>query len=329
MEYLMLIIACVLIAFQFTANKIYQRKCQRRKSDVMLYAMLTGVFSFVIFLVYGIITGEITAFLPSVKTLSFWFALILATLSTLSLLTGVLAAKHGSTAIYSVFMMLGSMVIASVVGMTAWGEGTGALKIIGILVPCAAIVIPVIGKGEKMNVKFTVICAISGLMNGVFTIISASHSKLLGTDKVTSTNAMMLWLYLFTALLALVFYLIMRFALKTDEENAPVTTKSTEGTKNDSKIAVILGSVVVMTILSALMFSASSGFGYLLQLLVLEKLDATIVTPLVSGLTILMSAFAGLIFFKEKIDLKNVIAMLVTMLGVACIILDGVGVLGI
>lgn len=308
MEYVMLVIACILIAFQFTANKLYQRKCSKRKSDVMLYAMLTGFFSFVIFVIYGCVTGEIVAFLPSVKTLSFWFALILATLSTLSLLTGVLAAKHGSTAIYSVFMMLGSMIIASVVGMTAWGEGTGVLKIVGIIVLCAAIVIPVIGKGEKMNVKFTVICAISGLMNGVFTVISASHSKLLGTDMVTNTNAMMLWLYLFTAVLALVFYLIMRFALKTDKVEQDEMPLQTEAPAKKSFIKVITGSIVVMTVLSALMFSASSGFGYLLQLLVLEKLDATIVSPLVSGLTIVMSAFAGLLFFKEKIeDRKSVV----------------------
>ena len=89
----------------------------------------------------------------------------------------------------------------------------------------------------------------------------------------------------------------------------------------------LIKNVTVMIILSSALYAVSSSFGYFLQLDVLERLDASIATPLVSGLTIVMSAIAGLAFFREKPDLKNLIAIGVTLVGVTLVILDGTGVL--
>ena len=329
-EYIMVVAACALIALQFSANKIFQRQCERRKSDVALYPMISGIFSFTIFAIYGYITGDFPGgFLASVKTLTFWMAFALAVISFLSMIIAVLAAKYGSTATYSVFMMLGSMIIGSVFAIIVWSEPAGLFKILGIITLIVSIIIPVLGKGEKMNLKCLIVCTIAGLLNGTYNVISTSHQKMGDTGLVADINSFMNWQYLLGTMLALVAYIVMRFILKVDKkgDSLPAQPEIVEQ-KSDSKgrLAVVFSSVAVLTVLSALMYSSSSGFGLLLQLIALETLDATIVTPLVSGISIVLSAVAGLLFFKEKPDKKTLIGIAVTLVGVAFIIIDALGV---
>ena len=324
-EYIMVVAACALIALQFSANKIFQRKCERRKSDVALYPMISGIFSLGIFVVVGLITGDFpSGFFASVKTLSFWMAFALATLGFLSMITAVLAAKYGSTATYSVFMMLGSMIIGSVYAIIVWSEPAGLITLI------VSIIIPVLGKGEKMSLKCLVVCTVAGLLNGTYTVISASHAKMGETGLIADTNSFMNWQYLLGTMLALVAYIVMRFILKVDKKSDSLPAQPVavdEKCESKGKLAVIFSSVAVLTVLSALMYSSSSGFGYLLQLIALEKLPATIVSPLVSGISIVLSAVAGLLFFKEKPDKKSIIGIAVTLVGVAFIIIDALGVI--
>ncbi len=288
----------------------------------MLYPAITGCFSLVIFLIYGLITGDFVAgFFSSVKTLTFWFALALAVLGSLSVVLGVITAKYGSTAVYSVFMMLGSMIISSVAGIAVWSEDAGVLKIIGIAVLVVSIILPVTGTGEKMNFKFTVFCIIAGIVNGLYTVISVWHSKMVGTDKVTNVNSFMNWQYLFMAVISFIAFVVMKYLLKTDETADTVCVEDDGNPKTDAK--VFYKSLIFVLIFSAFMYAGSSGFGYLLQLIALEKLPATVVTPLVSGLAIVCSAIAGLIFFREKPDAKSLIAIAVTLVGVALIMIDG------
>jgi multidrug transporter EmrE-like cation transporter len=221
-------------------------------------------------------------------------------------------------AVYSVFMMLGSMIIATLFGITIWSESANVLKIIGIVLLTISIVIPVVGKGEKMNFTFTILCIISGTINGLYTVVSIWHSKLIGTDSVTNVNSFMNWQYLFMAIICLVTYIVMKFVIKADK-GMPSTNGNSlviESKKPFYK------KFIVILILSAGMYALSSGFGYFTQLIVLETLPATVVTPCISGLAIVFSAVAGYIFFKEKTGIKDLISIAITIVGVALIIID-------
>ena len=319
--YLLILFACILIAFQFSANKIYQKNTSNNKSNVVLYPAIAGGFSLIIFVTYGLITGDfVSGFFASLKTLSFWLALALALLNILSILLGVVTVKYGALAIYSVFMMLGSMIVTTVFGIAVWGESAGVLKILGIIVLGVSIVLPVTGTGEKMNFKFTLLCICAGLVNGFYTVVSVWHSKMIGTDKVTNVNSFMNWQYLLMAIICLTAFIVMKFILKTDVNEDACVEEDVDCKK--SKVPFFKNLVFIM-FFSAFMYAGSSGIGYLLQLIALEKLPATVVTPLVSGLAIVCSAGAGLLFFKEKPSLKSLIAIGVTIVGVTLIMIDG------
>lgn len=322
-DYLLIVVACMLIALQFTANKVYQRNATQSKGDMMLYPMVTGIFSLVIFVILGLITGDfLSGFFASVKTLTFWLGLLNATLGALSIVFGVLTAKHGSTAVYSVFMMLGSMIIATLFGITVWSEPANVLKIVGIVLLMISIVIPVIGKGEKMNLTFTILCVIAGTINGFYTVVSIWHSKLIGTDSVTNVNSFMNWQYLFMAIICLVTYVVMKFIIKVDKKGESISPSVCDNTMAVESKKPFYKKLIVILILSAGLYSLSSGFGYLAQLIVLENLPATVVTPCVSGLAIVFSAVAGYVFFKEKTGIKDLISIAITIVGVALIIID-------
>ena len=129
------------------------------------------------------------------------------------------------------------------------------------------------------------------------------------------------WQYLFMAIICLVTYVVMKFIIKIDKKESISPSVESDCLVVEDKKPIYKKFIFIL-IFSAGMYALSSGFGYLAQLIVLETLPATVVTPCVSGLAIVFSAVAGYVFFKEKTGIKDLISIAITIVGVALIIID-------
>ena len=275
-NYILVLIATVLLAFEFAFSRKYQTVEGTAMAAGLRFNMLTGLFTALIFFC---LNGFKLEFSP--------FSVLLVALAALcGTAYNVLSfriLKAGGMTLYSVFLMLGGMLLPYVYGVLFLNEPLTALRIVGVAVIGVAVVLSCRGT-YKVSPWVYGLCVVVFLLNGGVSIFSKIH-QIETAQPVISTTAFVMYGG------------VGRFVFSSGALLA-------QGKKAEKPKASFLW---IMGIAAAA--AAISGASYLLQLTGAAALPATVLYPMVTGGSIIFSALSGRVFFREKLSVYQLVSI--------------------
>ena len=281
MEYILLILAVVCFAAQFAFTKLYEGWLRQTAVTSLVMLTVTSAIGAVLFLAVG---GFRLQFSPS----STLWALALAVIMIPYYMLGIKVLSLGSLAIYSMFMMLGGMLVPFFYGLLLLEEPVSPGKWLGtalltlcIILQAVLPAVPQEGTQHKKGQKqlFFFLCILIFFINGLTGVIAKAHEISSAPVNEASFTALSC---VFTAVLSLALLL---FAPGRTEKNASI------------KAALTPKPLLIMLFLGAAAYTGS-----FLHLMAAESVPASVQFPLVSGGVIVLSALVSAFIFKEKIS---------------------------
>ena len=289
--YLFILLAVLAFTAQFAFTKLFS--AASREGGVGAFGMLLAVG----------LSGTVAALLasggqirisPASLLLAAAFALVMIPYHTLS----AKALSLGDLSTYSVFMMLGGMLIPFLYGILWLSEGATVGKLCG----CALLSVAIVwqgylqGRGKGRAARgglYLILCLIIFVVNGLTGVIQQMHA--LRPDAVDEVSFILLSSAM-TALFAAVGLLIalLRGGRAAREECKVFFTKK--------------------PILFAALLGIMMNTGNFLILLAAPHVGASIQFPLISGGTILTSALASRLIFRERGAAGELWPLLITLL---------------
>ena len=272
-DYGLLLLAAVLLAFDFALSKLYQRRAGATLSAGFAFNALSGLFTAFIFWAIGGFSLEISLF-------SVIMACLLSALGITYTLFGFRILKSGSMALYSLFLMVGGMTLPYLWGLWFLDEAFSWLRTGGLIVLMLAVLLSNLPKkGERINPKLLLMCLAVFLLNGLVSVVSKTHQVQISFVSVSAAQ--------FVA-----FSGVAKFALAGSAFLISKKIDPTPKTSHRTSSLFILGLVALS--------AAVSGISYLFQLIGAENLPATVLYPFITGGGMIFSSIVGMVVFREK-----------------------------
>lgn len=284
MDMMMLVLSAVLLAVDFLIAGTYQRWEGNAPVKVFRFNFFIGLFSILIFFFINGCRFEFTAF-------SAVLAVVMTSLAILYTLIGFKVLAAGNTAYYSFFLMTGGMVVPYIWGIAFLNEDFSVLRLIGLLMIVGSAFV-IYGGKNKMSLKVALMCAAIFLLNGFVSVISKEHQ--ISTEAVSSAAYVIL-----TAAVKVIVCgsLWLGTALRSRAQRASSERISPKA------VAILAASALV------------SGLSYMLQLNSAAKLPATVVYPIITGGSVVFTAFAGWLVLKEKPTKELIVGVIISFIG--------------
>lgn len=278
MDYVLVIIATILLSFDFALQKKYQAGEGVDISAGLKFNALNGLFTALIFFALSGFKAEFSLF-------SIVLAFLMALFGILYVILGFKILKGNGMAVYSLFLMSGGMLLPYFYGVLFLEEELSPQRILGVMVILIAVIF---SNKAKCSIKATVLplCIAVFILNGLVSIISKVHQINDTFYPVSST----------------VFVMYSGIAKFLSSSVTLLFCK-------EKKRAVSFSSKHTPLLLSGSAFIG--GVSYMLQLIGAKELPATVLYPIVTGGSIIFSALSGKVFFKEKLSVHQIV-------GIAC-----------
>ena len=284
-NYLMVGIADILLAVSFILQNKYQQKNGSGIGSGLLFSILTGGFSSVIFLALCGMKPEISAY-------SIIMAFSQTALATGYTLISFIILKKGSVALYTLFLMTGGMTVPYIWGVIFLNEPLTLMRSIGLVLIIIAVALSNTGI-KKPTVSQLLLCIVIFILNGFVSVVSKLHQINTTYNPVGSTD-FVFWTSLIKFIVCIPVFMIF-------------TKKDTEYKYTNTEIKGILPIVLAS--------SAISGVSYILQLNGASNLPATVIYPLITGGSIILSALAGFIILGEKPSIQQIAGIVICFAG--------------
>ena len=284
MQYLMLVGAAVLLAADFSLNKIYQKLQGTSPAVSFGFNSLFGLFTAIIFFV-------INGFRADFSTYSFIMAALVNGLVMCYNIIGFRLLKSGTMALYTLYLMSGGMVVPYIFGVLFLSEPFSFLKTAGIMLILVGVILSN-ANNTKVNSKQIAMFIAVFILNGFVSVISKLQQIEVRFDTVNATDFVLIG-GVFKFIFAGILYL---FARKNFAEKTATKTKI-------APFIIIIASAAV------------GGTSYLLQLFGAASLPSTVLYPFVTGGSIVLSSLVGIIFFKDKLSKALIASIILCFLG--------------
>lgn len=280
MYYAIIIFSTVLFSLSFFMNKGYQKLNGSSFEVSLKYALQSGAVSFCIMMI-----------LSNFKLEFSWFSLGMALLNSSISVTlsycGNRSLKTANLSVYSVFMMLGGMVLPSLYGILFFHEAFT----IGKFVCCVLIIISLVFSieskgGNRKAYKFYVACF---FLNGLAAVVAKMHQS--GNTAVGSQSFIAMSNILTVSFCF--FYLFL-----SNKKMLQIRRKDLQFTAGGA---------------------CFNGIANLLLLIALKHVEASVQYPLVTGGVIVFSALVTRIS-EKKITRKNILAVIFAFLAAIFVI---------
>lgn len=275
--YIIILLSSLGIAVNFALTKGYQIDYGNTLKSGAIFNCLVGLSGSIIYFVICGFKIEIT-----------WFSVFTAFLFTIFIgfytIIGFKIMSMGNMAIYTVFLMLGGMILPYFYGLIFLKEQITVMKALALILMISAIILQNNKGNEFGKGLFYILCFVVFLLNGCVSIISKLHQTT--TFDTVSENAFVL---LKNLTLFLFFGAILPFVSRRKKDNISLNAKT---------YLIIISSAIV------------SSVSYWFQLICAEHLPATIQFPVVSGGSIIFTAIIALICFKEKISKMQLVSII-------------------
>lgn len=288
-DYIIISLAVFCFAGQFAFTKLYE-SAVTQKSAVTSLVMLI-ITNSVGALLYLFIGG----FRVQLNLTSLLFATLLAIVMIPYYMVGIKVLSLGSLAVYSMFMMLGGMLVPFFYGVFFLNEALSVAKIIGTVLLCLFIILQAFSQrsseSSSQNKKlglFFALCVLIFFINGATGVIAKAHQISADPiDEISFTFISCLLTTVFSALLLPFAYL--------KSKDAPIL---------QIKSTLKLKPMIIMSLIGA-----SAYTGSFLHLMAASSVPASVQFPLVSGGVIVLSALVSALIFKEKLSLREWLAV--------------------
>ncbi len=292
-EYILIILAVVCFAAQFAFTKVYEKSVRQTAVTSLVMLVATSLIGMLIYLFIG-------GFKVSVTPFSFWWALAFAVVMIPYYMIGIKVLSLGSLAVYSMFMMLGGMLVPFFYGVIWLDEAATLCMKIGCVLLSAFIIMQGIIQGStekrdncsrKGRNLFFILCLVIFFVNGMTGVIAKAHQEgakngALIVDEISFT-------VISCALTAIISAVVLLAVLIFKKESR----------------AVAKTSLTRPAILSMSAIGAATYTGNFLHLIAANSVPASVQFPLVSGGVIVLSALVSAFIFKEKITGKEWISI--------------------
>lgn len=288
MYYLMLLAAVAGIAASFGMGKAYQ-SFTKETFGVVLRKIIP------MSLLEGLLFWGMNGFQLHFSGFSFWMALVISLVAIISAVVAFFGYANGSIAVFTMFQMVGGMLLPFIYGIW-YGNEVTAFRVVGIILLLASVLCPFFGQKEnnasvrKLTPKFLALCVSIFFLNGGISIISYIHSN---SEAASDANSYLIMKALITTgicLLLFVGYLL--------------TPKG-----RGDLFSNVTPTVRIWMIVLLVGMSVADGVSYYLQLISAEYLPAVALYPIVTGGTMILTALVGRLFFREKISRMSAIGI--------------------
>lgn len=281
LHYSLVIIATVMFAVQFLFNQKFQQGYGSDTKATLVFSLYKSAVASIIMLV-------ISGFKISITPFSVLLAFISAVSGILMLYFSLKAFSVANLSVYSVFSMLGGMILPFLLGVCFYNEELSPLKI----ACCVLIVLAVllnIQKGENGKKALLYYMAVF-VLNGMAGVISKIHQSS-GYPITDSTG--------FTFLINIISVIICAIWLLVKYKKIPI--------------------VKGKNLLYSSGYGVLNGVGNLFLLIALSNLPASVQYPLVTGGVMVFSTFIS-VLQKEKLSKKDYIATAVSFVASVLIV---------
>ena len=279
--YLILILAAFLFAVQFLFNQQYRRLKGEGLDATMTFSLYTSAISFVILFALGGFQLHITWF-------SLLIAVLYATVCLLSSYAGLKAFGTANLSVYSIFMMLGGMLLPFAYGILFANEALSFAKALSILLICTAVGCSFEkGAGGKNAYRFY---AAIFVLNGLVGVLSKIH---------LSVPALAVDSYSFMATIQLALLAMCLFYCLITRQGIP---------KQSGKLYLCLSG-----------YAVCNGIGNLFCQIALTSLPASVQYPIITGGVMVFSTLISLVR-REPIGGKTYLAAVLACLSTILIL---------
>lgn len=277
--YFMLVAAAVLFSFQFLFNQRFEKECGTSFASAIIFSLYTAIGGFVLLFAISGMKMEFS-----------WFSLMMAILSALVSLLYTIASLKALGAVnlsaYSVFAMLGGMLLPSLQGIIFFNEGITVKKLLCYFLMLAALLLLIDFKERSTKKIYYFIVFVFNGLSGVISVIHQANET-----AVDSLSFSML-IRLVTVIIVLPLYFIF------------VKTKRTSWRSLTCSFA----------------YAAFCSIGNLLVLISLKYLPAYVQYPIITGGVMIMSFIISALG-KDNVKIKHVISTVIAFASTILIIL--------
>ncbi len=281
MHYTLVIIATILLAFDFVLQKKYQHFEGTDMASGLKFNAASGLFTAFIFFALSGFKIEFSLF-------SVVLAFLMSLLCMIYVILGFKILKSNGMAIYSLFLMSGGMLLPYLFGVLFLNEPLTVLRVVGVLLILLAVILSNKTK-FKLKISFFLLCLSIFILNGFVSIISKCHQINTAFTPVSSTAFVMysgVGKFLFSSVTLLF-----------------CKSKSKRSIPSKNTLFIMIGSALI------------GGLSYMLQLVGAKELPATVLYPIVTGGSIIFSALSGKVFFKEKLSFYQLASIALCFIG--------------
>ena len=308
MYYAMLIGASFLFGSQFMVTKAFEKNYGKTVRASLSFSLLYSLFAGVIFFIIKLVSSG-TVF--NLNPFSLCMAFGLSLVNILSSAIGIKTLALGDIAVYSLFLMLGGMIVPFFAGIVFLKESVSVCNLIGVASMIIALCLPVFfGKknknaGEaqtdgdtkkKTSVFFYVLCVFLFILNGLSSTLSKFNSVREGAALGAEFTFYTYGIQFVISLAA--------FALTT-------ASGKSDKTQNEEKQPVILFRPVAIGCGAA--FGAVNGTAFLMSSVAAEHVVAVAQYPLITGATILFSSLLAFLFYRENPTALQLVQIVISL----------------
>ncbi|MBE6541948.1 MAG: hypothetical protein E7672_05830 [Ruminococcaceae bacterium] len=280
--YLLLAVAAILFSTQFIFNQRYQKGRGDGIDSSLLFQMYTAFANVIVMLILNQFHMRVTPF-------SLIIGLIYSVDIILYLHFSLKSFASANLSVYSIFAMLGGMVLPFICGTVFFSEGITVPKIISCIVIAAALVLTY-EKGAQSKKAILYYIAVF-VFNGMMGVISTVHQSY--PEYSTDSRSFIAVAYAGVFVISTVWYLA-----------------------RNKKLTFLKPVELTYTSL----YAVFGGIAELFLLISLTKLPASVQYPVVTGGTILFSTVVSFIM-EKKVSKRSALSALLALAATIVIIL--------
>lgn len=279
-SYFFVLLAVILCAASFVFNKKYQADCGEGLRTCCVFNLLNGLMTAVFFFLIG-------GFSLAVTPYSLFHAFLQALIGGSYVILGFRILAEGTVAVYTMFLMLGAMLLPYGFGILFLEEPLTPCRGIGAVILAGALIAFSFSENsqeaeKKPSKKFWFLCIAVFCLNGLLSIVTKIHQ----VDTRFPTVGENDFVILSGLMKAVLFAAVLPFT-----KPAPKGQNSFGSLKSFGYVAAI---------------SVLGGASTLFQLYGAADLDASVMYPMLTGGMVVLTALAGRIFFGEKLSFRSV-----------------------
>lgn len=281
-NYILILLAVFCFTAQFAFTKLFEKSAEQTISTTLIMLIITNLTGA---LLCFCISGFKVLFSPVSVFWAVWMAIIMIPYYTI----GIKILSLGSLAIYSMFMMLGGMLVPFFYGILFLNEPISTGKIAGTVLLTFFIILQAVSQGadnKKVKAKylFFALCIAIFFINGFTGVIAKAHQISKGAVDEISFSVIYCSLSVIFNIVLLIFNFLKGYREKRLQVLSVLKSKP----------------LFIMLLLSIVCYG-----GNLLHLKAASYVPASVQFPLVSGGVIVFSAITSAFIFRENISKKE------------------------